>query len=217
MYFMCGWPLQPEANCPGYPNDKIDTKVQIKTVNMPSTDVLLRSVHKFSYGIVILPVYFLSAASSAPSLSRRVKLPSKWKLYAMVPCSDSGELHTSPVSHPFPSMSYTFFIKSIKSSPKPDALASEAFFLARIASRPLCFLVFALFLLLEFVEGAAPVFGLASFACARVETPVPKEDFRRDDPVLRRGAGGGVLKRVTLLQDSHLYTIALLGVCTSLF
>jgi hypothetical protein len=136
---------------------------------------------------------------------------------AMVRCSDSGELHTSPVSHPFPSMSYAFFIKSIKSSPKPDALASEAFFLARIASRPLCFLVFALFLLLEFVEGATPVFGLASFACDGVGTPVPKEDFVRDDPILRRGAGGGVLKRVILLQDSHLYTIALLGVCTSLF
>jgi len=183
---------------------------------MPSTGVLLRSAHKFSYGIVILPVYSLSAASSGPSLLGGSNFH-QWKMLCMVRCSDSGELHTSPVSHPFPSMSYAFFIKSIKSSPKPDALASEAFFLARIASRPLCFLVFALFLLLEFVEGATPVFGLASFACDGVGTPVPKEDFVRDDPILRRGAGGGVLKRVILLQDSHLYTIALLGVCTSLF
>jgi len=43
-------------------------------------------------------------------------------------------------------------MKSIKSSPKPDERASEAFLFARIAARPPCLLAFALFLLLEFAE-----------------------------------------------------------------
>src|ERR1700710_887139 len=45
---------------------------------------------------------------------------------------------------------HAFFIKSIKSSPKPDERASEAFLFARRAARPPCLLAFALFLLLEF-------------------------------------------------------------------
>ena len=47
---------------------------------------------------------------------------------------------------------YDFFIKSIKSSPKPEE--SPAFLAANIASKPPRFFAFALFLLLDFASGA---------------------------------------------------------------
>jgi hypothetical protein len=65
-------------------------------------------------------------------------------------------------------------MKSIRLRPKPDALASEDFFLARIASKPLCFLALALFLLLAFVDTGAVAFGLA-FARAVLVTPAPAD------------------------------------------
>lgn len=98
-------------------------------------------------------------------------------------------------------------MKSIKSSPNPSLGASEAFLFAKIAPSPLCFLVFALRLLLEFGEGFAGVMtfvdvpGVAScgmrFFVLEVEA-----DFKG----LAFDAAGAMENRVVLLQDSHVYT-----------
>jgi hypothetical protein len=111
---------------------------------------------------------------------------------------------------------HVFFMKSIRLRPKPDAPASDDIFLANIASRPLCFLALALFLLLEFVEGVAFAFSLA-FVCDGLGTPVLKECIGCGGRILLLDVGRGTGNRVTLLQDSHVYTMALLGFGASLF
>jgi len=104
-------------------------------------------------------------------------------------------------------LNHALFMKSIKSSPNPGLEASEAFLFAKIAPSPLCFLVFALLLLLEFAEGFAEgmtfvdVLGLAScgmrFFVLEVEA-----DFEG----LAFDAAGAMENRVVLLQDLHVYT-----------
>ena len=90
-------------------------------------------------------------------------------------------------------------MKSIRLRAKLDVLASEDFFFASMASRPLCFLALALLLLLAFVESGAFTIGL-SFAGDGLANPAPPDS----DRVLFLGASRGIRKRVTLLQDSHL-------------
>lgn len=69
-----------------------------------------------------------------------------------------------------------------------------------MASR-LCFLLFALFLLFEFDEGAKLELGTAS-ACVVVETAVFKE-FDFASTVLRLDDAATTVKRVALPQELH--------------
>lgn len=101
-------------------------------------------------------------------------------------------------------------MKSIRLRPKPDEAVSDDFFLASIASRPLCFLALALFLLLEFVDVVALAFSLTSICDDGFGTPVLKECIGFGGPILFLNVGRGTGNRVTLLQDLHVYTMALL-------
>ena len=87
---------------------------------------------------------------------------------------DLTNRHPSVPLHLFLLSGHALFMKSIRLRPKPDVPASEAFFLASMASRLLCFLALALFLLLEFADVVEFAFGL-SFAGDGLGTPAPKE------------------------------------------
>lgn len=101
-------------------------------------------------------------------------------------------------------------MKSIRSSPNPELRDSVALCFAKIASRPPCLLDFARFLLLELPEGVEDVFGMACVGCddrdGVFNVCVIVEDCFVDeiDRGLCFGAGGEMLNRVLLPQDSHL-------------
>ena len=107
---------------------------------------------------------------------------------------------------------HAFFMKSKRSNPD-DPRESIAFCLAKIASRPPCFLAFVLFLLLELAEGVERLFDLA---CGRVEFPDRDEVFdasivldecflcEREIDLSFGTDDGEMLIRVFLPQDSHL-------------
>jgi hypothetical protein len=112
---------------------------------------------------------------------------------------------------PYAPLVQVFFMKSIKSSPKPDVFASVvALCLAKIASNPLCFLALALFRLLEFVEDVVVVvvFGV-DFTCKGEAWFAADKDIERDDPDLCLVGLTFRRCRVFLPQDPQMETIAL--------
>ena len=86
---------------------------------------------------------------------------------------------------------HAFFMKSIRLRPKPVVVASEDFFFASIASRPLCFLALALFLLLAFVESGAFTTGLA-FTGDEFASLAPKVGVCSSDRVSFLGVNRGI-------------------------
>lgn len=100
-------------------------------------------------------------------------------------------------------VSQLFFMKSIRLRPKPDPLASDAFFFARMASRPLCFRALALFLLLAFVDSGVVGVELAS-VCDALVIFAPVDSPRGCDRSLLLGVVLGRGNLVTLPQEPHL-------------